>query len=325
MDQRDKRILENGINTIILEKEGLELIASRLDGEFVKAVHLIIACKGRIVITGMGKSGLIGQKIAATLSSTGTPSFFMHPAEGVHGDLGMLVRGDLVIAISNSGETEEIKMILPVIKRLNIALISITGTPLSTLAKAGDASLNAAVPKEACPMNLAPTTSTTAALALGDALAVALVEERGFKAEDFALVHPSGTLGKRLLLKVENVWHSGSEMPVVTTDSPMKDVLYEISSKGFGCTSVVDADGRLIGIITDGDLRRAMEKNINFSDMTVESLMSRNPKTISPEVLAAQALAMMEQYSITSLIAVDASMRPTGIVHLHDLLKAGIA
>ncbi|MDR2870177.1 MAG: KpsF/GutQ family sugar-phosphate isomerase [Deferribacteraceae bacterium] len=321
----DNTILNNGLAALRIEKEGLERTMSLLGDGFVKAVQLIMACKGRVVITGMGKSGHIGAKIAATLASTGTPSFFMHPAEGVHGDLGMLVRGDVVVALSFSGETDEIKMILPIIKRLGLPLISITGNVKSTLGEKGDAVLDASIQQEACPMNLAPTTSTTVALALGDALAVALVHERGFKAEDFALVHPSGSLGKRLLLRVSGIWHTQGELPVVTLGTAIKDLLYTISDKKFGCTAVIDEAGKLCGIVTDGDLRRAMEKHTNVMALSVADLMSKNPKTIKPEALAVEALKMMEEHSITSIFSVDADYRPIGIIHLHDLLKAGIA
>ncbi len=320
-----KDILGFGKYTLDVERKALEAAASKLDDNFVKAVNYILECKGRVVVTGMGKSGHIAQKIAATLSSTGTPSFFMHPAEGVHGDLGMLVRGDVVIALSYSGETEEIKRILPILKRLALPLISITGNVHSALGRKSDAVLDGSVEKEACPMNLAPTSSTTVALALGDAIAVALVECRGFKAEDFALVHPSGSLGRKLLLTVEDLWHTGGELPVATLDMPLKDLLYVISSKGFGCAAVVNGDGKLIGIITDGDLRRAMEKYTDILHLPVDRIMSHNPKRIAPASLAAQALATMEKYSITSLLSVDENDRPVGIVHLHDLLRAGLA
>jgi arabinose-5-phosphate isomerase len=319
------KIIDHGIAALRIEKEGLERAIDKLDENFAKAVQIVLACKGRVVITGMGKSGHIGAKIAATLASTGTPSFFMHPAEGVHGDLGMLMRGDVVVAPSFSGETDEIKQILPTIKRLALPLISITGNPQSTLAQKSDAHIDGSITQEACPMNLAPTTSTTVALALGDALAATLVTERGFKAEDFAKVHPSGSLGKRLLLKVDDIWHTEAALPVVTLDTPIKDLLYAISSKGFGCTAVVDAAGKLCGIVTDGDLRRAMEKHSNMMQLTVEQLMSKNPKTIEASALAVQALQMMEKHSITSIFSVDAEYKPVGIIHLHDLLKSGIA
>ncbi|MDR0453636.1 MAG: KpsF/GutQ family sugar-phosphate isomerase [Deferribacteraceae bacterium] len=320
-----KDILSFGKYTLEVEKNAIDSAAAKLDGNFVKAVDFIMKCRGRVVVTGMGKSGHIAQKIAATLSSTGTPSFFMHPAEGVHGDLGMLVRGDVVIALSYSGETEEIKSILPIIKRLELPLISITGNVNSVLGRKSDAVLDGNIEKEACPMNLAPTSSTTVALALGDAIAVALVECRDFKAEDFALVHPSGALGRKLLLTVEDLWHTGDELPLTTLDMPLKDILYVISSKRFGCAAVADGNGKLIGIITDGDLRRAMEKYSDIMQIPVGNIMSGNPKRIAPGVLAAHALAIMEKYSITSLLSVDEEDRPIGIIHLHDLLRAGLA
>ncbi|GHU86869.1 arabinose-5-phosphate isomerase [Deferribacterales bacterium] len=282
-------------------------------------------CEGRLVVTGMGKSGHIGRKIVATLASTGTPALFMHPAESAHGDLGMLVRGDAVLALSNSGETDEIKKILPTIKRMDMPLISITGNVRSTLGQNSDAVLNAEIREEACPMNLAPTTSTTVSLALGDALAVALVEERGFTAEDFAMFHPSGALGKRLLLHVNNLYHTDDELPLVRQDAPLKDMLYTMSSKGFGCVAVVDNTNKLTGIITDGDLRRAMEKNSDVMRMTTAELMHKNPKTIREVELAAKALSIMEKYSITSIFTVDEAGKVTGIIHIHDLLKAGLA
>ncbi|MDR2883789.1 MAG: KpsF/GutQ family sugar-phosphate isomerase [Deferribacteraceae bacterium] len=321
----DSDILAIGKQTLIIERDALHRASELLNDSFVKAIALIYSCKGRIVVTGMGKSGHIAQKIAATLSSTGTPSFFMHPAEGVHGDLGMLVRGDVVIALSYSGETEEIKRVLPIIKRLELPLISIVGNINSTLAQKSDAVINGFIEKEACPMNLAPTSSTTVALALGDALAVALVEKRHFKAEDFALVHPSGTLGRKLLLTVQDLWHTADELPVITLKTSMKELLYTISSKRFGCTAVVDDEGKLIGIVTDGDLRRSMERYTTIDALPIDKIMSPNPKTIAPNELAAKALAIMQRHTITSLLSVDEMNRPVGIIHLHDLLKAGIA
>ena len=324
MPERAQRIIRTGKAAVEAEIVSLKTANDALGKDFVKAVDIILACKGRVVVTGMGKSGNIAQKIAATLSSTGTPSFYLHPAEGVHGDLGMLVRGDVIIALSNSGETDEIKQILPVIKRLSLPLISLTGNINSTLGRKSDAVLNAHVEREACPMNLAPTSSTTVSLALGDALAVALVEERGFKEDDFALIHPSGSLGKRLLLAVNDLWHTEKELPIVNLNTPIKDVLYVISSKGFGCTAVVDNEGVLSGIITDGDLRRAMERYPDVLKMCPSDIMNSNPKQVAPQELAVRAMALMEKHSITSLIAVDESGRPAGIIHLHDLIKAGI-
>jgi arabinose-5-phosphate isomerase len=274
----------------------------------------------------MGKSGLIGQKIASTLSSTGTPALFLHPAEGVHGDLGMIIKGDVVVAISNSGETEEILRILPVVKRLGALLVSVAGNPASTLARAGDVFLPVCIREEACPLGLAPTASTTATLALGDALAVALLVERGFREEDFALFHPGGALGKKLLLRVEDLMHSGDAIPLVGPGVLMREALFVITDKGLGVTGVINDAGALIGVITDGDLRRALERGIDIMSVSAGEMMSKNPKRIISSELAAKALNMMEEFAITSLFVVgDDRVSPVGIVHLHDLLKAGLA
>ena len=320
-------ILEEAKKVIRIEAEALLSLADAINGEFERAVRLILASRGRVVVTGMGKSGLIGQKIASTMASTGTPSFFLHPAEGIHGDLGMIMRGDVVIAISNSGETEEVVRILPIIKRLGASLIAMTGNPSSNLAKAGDVFLDISVKEEACPLGLAPTASTTATLAMGDALSVALLLERGFNAEDFALFHPGGALGKKLILKVEDMMHAGDAIPLVGAGTLMREALFVITSKGLGITGVTGADGALVGVITDGDLRRALEKGMDIINLPASELMSKKPKRISRSELAAKALQQMEQFSITSLFvfADDNSTRPVGIIHLHDLLKAGIA
>lgn len=320
-------IIEEAKKVIRIEAEALTRLADSINGEFERAVALILQSKGRVVVTGMGKSGLIGQKIASTMASTGTPAFFLHPAEAIHGDLGMIIKGDVVIAISNSGETEEVIRILPIVERIGAKLISMTGNPASTLAKTGDVFLNVSVTEEACPLGLAPTASTTATLAMGDALAVALLIERGFKAEDFALFHPGGSLGKKLLLKVSDMMHSGENLPLVRYDIPMKQALFEITSKKLGCTGVVDENGALIGVVTDGDLRRALERGIDFIGRPAGELMTKNPKRILADDLAAKALQRMEEFSITSLFvfADKDSDLPVGIVHLHDLLKAGIA
>lgn len=319
-------ILEAGRKTLDVEIDALHRVKDALGSGFVDAVELIYSCKGRVVVTGMGKSGHIGKKIAATFASTGTPALFLHPAEGVHGDLGMIVKGDVVIALSNSGETKEILEILPVIKRFNIPLVCIVGKTNSMLAKKSDCVLDASVEKEACPLNLAPTASTTAALAVGDALAVALLEKRGFKKEDFAIFHPSGSLGKQLLLKVADIYNTGDALPVVKEGTPVSEAVFVISSKGFGCTVVIGENGKLVGILTDGDLRRGMEKHRDrvFS-MKVEELCTKSPKTIADDALAAKALSIMETYSITSLLTVDPDGKATGIIHLHDLLRAGLA
>jgi arabinose-5-phosphate isomerase len=300
-------------------------LIDRLDEGFEQAVMLVDQCRGRVVVTGMGKSGIIAKKIAATLASIGIPSAFLHPAEGIHGDLGMISRGDVVIALSNSGETEELIKILPAIKRLGLSLIALTGNVNSMLAKNSDVVLDVSVAEEACPLDLAPTASTTAALALGDALAMAVLEQKGVKPEDFAQYHPGGALGKRLLLRVEDVMHRGDAVPTVNARTPLKKVIYEISSKKLGVTTVVDDDGRLCGVITDGDLRRLMERGdeqvlVRFA----ETVMSSHPKVIRKSALAAEAVEQMERYSITVLVVVDAERRIEGVVHLHDLLKAGV-
>lgn len=320
-------IIEEAKRVIRIEAEALQNLADSIDSAFADAVKMILASKGRVIVTGMGKSGLVGQKIASTMASTGTPAFFLHPAEALHGDLGMIIKGDVVIAISNSGETEEVLRILPIVKRIGAGLIAMTGKPGSTLANSGDIHLNIAIKEEACPLGLAPTASTTATLAMGDALAVALLVERGFKAEDFALFHPGGALGKKLLLSVSDLMHSDDALPMVTSDTLMRTAIYEITSKKLGCTGVAAADGSLVGVITDGDLRRALEKGVEFLDRPAEELMHRNPKRILASDLAARALQQMETYSITTLFVFsdDSSPKPVGIVHLHDLLKAGIA
>ena len=320
-------IIEEAKRVIRIEAEALSALADSIDGEFERAVTLILQSRGRVVVTGMGKSGLIGQKIASTMASTGTPALFLHPAEGVHGDLGMIMKGDVVIAISNSGETEEVSRILPIVKRLGAELIAMTSNPDSTLARAGDVLLTIAIKEEACPLGLAPTASTTATLAMGDALAVALLVQRGFRAEDFALFHPGGSLGKKLLLTVGDLMHGGAALPLVSFDTPMREALFEITSKGLGVTGVVDDQGGLVGVVTDGDLRRALEKGTDFLERSASELMKRNPKRISRGALAAKALQRMEEFSITSLFVFedDSSNQPVGIIHLHDLLKAGIA
>jgi len=309
-----------------IEAEALTAMAERIDTRFDAAVELILACQGRVVITGMGKSGLICQKIAATMASTGTPTFFLHPAEGIHGDLGMLARGDVVIAVSNSGETEEITRILPVIKRMGLPLIAMAGRPGSTLAKAGDVFLDISVREEACPLGLAPTASTTATVAMGDALAVALLLKRGFRAEDFALFHPGGALGKRLLLKVEDLMHSGAAIPLVGEETLLHDALFEITSKKLGVTGVVNKAGELVGVFSDGDLRRTIAQGYDLLNRPVAEVMGRHPKRILRDELAAKAVQRMEEHAITSLfVFADAEDRvPCGVIHLHDLLKAGV-
>ena len=320
-------ILEEARRVIRVEAEALLNLEASINGAFEQAVQMILDATGRVVVTGMGKSGLIGQKIASTMASTGTPAFFLHPAEGIHGDLGMIMKGDVVIAISNSGETDEVVRILPIIKRLGASLIAMAGNPGSTLAKSGDIFLDISVKEEACPLGLAPTASTTVTLAMGDAIAVALLVSRGFKAEDFAMFHPGGALGKRLLLKVEDIMHAGDGIPLVSQETLMREALFVITSKGLGITGVTSADGALVGVITDGDLRRALGQGLDIINLPASALMKRGGKRIRRDELAARALQQMEQYSITSLFVFedDQAAAPIGIVHLHDLLKAGIA
>jgi arabinose-5-phosphate isomerase len=319
-------ILEAARKVIQIETDAVEALSARLDEDFARAVEMILACSGRVVVTGMGKSGLICQKMAATMASTGTPTIFLHPAEGVHGDLGMLMKGDVVIAVSNSGETEEITRILPIIKRMGLPLIAMAGKSGSTLARAGDVFLDISIKEEACPLQLAPTASTTVTLVMGDALAVALLVQRGFREEDFALYHPGGALGKRLLLRVEDLMHVGDAVPIVDADTPLKDALYMISSKKLGITGVVDDQGALIGVFTDGDLRRKIEQGIEVLNRPICELMSGKSKRILHTNLAAKALQRMEEHTITSLFVFDSeeSQKPIGIIHLHDLLKSGI-
>lgn len=317
-------IIKNGKQTFEIEIKAMKRAMNSLDDSFAKAVEIILGCKGRVVVIGMGKSGLIGKKIAATLASTGTPAFFMHPAEGMHGDLGMLVKGDVVIGISNSGETEEMKVLLPLIKRLGSKLIAIVGKKDSTLGRESDCILDASIEKEACPLNLAPTASTTVALALGDALAVALVECRGFKAEDFAMFHPSGSLGKRLLTTVDDLMHKGNEVPKVYESDTVEKAVQEINEKRFGCTAVMNDKNELTGIITDGDLRRALTKYNTVQNLKVSDIMTHNPKMIKKHELAAKALHIMEEYKISSLFIIDNNKTPEGILHFQDLLKYGL-
>jgi arabinose-5-phosphate isomerase len=307
-----------------IEARAVRALVDRLDDSFVKAVELLAQCEGKVVVSGMGKSGLIGQKIAATLASTGTSSFFLHPADGVHGDLGMLARRDALIAISNSGETQELLQLLPYVGRMGIPIVSLTGRMNSTLAKNSDVTLDVSVAEEACPMGLAPTASTTAALALGDALAVALLQKRGFKEEDFARFHPGGTLGRRLLVKVKDLMHAGTDLPQVAESVSGTAAILEMTAKKLGMTTVVDQDGKLSGIITDGDLRRLIQQGVDFTKLTAGQLASKNPKTIGPEDLAAKAVEVMERFSITTLVVTEGGRTIRGVIHLHDLLKNGI-
>jgi arabinose-5-phosphate isomerase len=310
---------------LTIEAEGLLALREKLDRQFTRAVDMLLSAPGKVIVTGMGKSGLIGRKIAATLASTGTPAFFLHPAEGLHGDIGMVLKGDVVIALSNSGETREVVQLLPVFKRLGLQLIALTGNPRSTLARHADAMIDVGVREEACPLGLAPTASTTAALAIGDALAVVLFEEKGFSEQDFAMLHPGGMLGRKLLA-VEELMHTGEEIPLVSCETPLKDALFTISSKRLGVTGVLNGSGALVGVITDGDVRRAMAKGVDLFGARAEEVMSTNPKRISSSELAASALRKMEEYSITSLFVFEEGeeRRPAGIVHIHDLLKAEV-
>ncbi|MCH8552254.1 MAG: KpsF/GutQ family sugar-phosphate isomerase [Natronospirillum sp.] len=311
--------------TLTMEAEALLALTERLDEHFIKACDLILANQGRVVVTGMGKSGHIGNKIAATLASTGTPSFFMHPGEASHGDLGMITRQDLIVALSNSGETREIIDLLPAIKRLGIPVVAITGQIESTLGQEADATLDSGVDVEACPLNLAPTSSTTTALVLGDALAIALLEARGFSAEDFAFSHPGGSLGKRLLLKVGDIMQGESRVPSVPLTASLQEALLEMTRKGLGMTTILDDDRHLLGVYTDGDLRRTFERQLDVNKTGIRDVMHPGGKTIHSGALAAEALYHMEQAQITSLVVVDASDRVAGVVHMHDLLRAGVA
>ncbi|MBN2645167.1 MAG: KpsF/GutQ family sugar-phosphate isomerase [Desulfuromonadaceae bacterium] len=319
-------LVQDALQTLEIEAQAVLALKERIGDAFCDAISLMAECQGRVVITGMGKSGLICQKIAATMASTGTPAFFLHPAEGIHGDLGMLMKGDVVLAVSNSGETEEILRILPVIKRLGLKLITMSGNPASTLSRAGDVSLDISVDREACPLGLAPTASTTATLAMGDALAIALLRIHEFKPEDFALFHPGGALGKRLLLRVDDLMHRDQAVPLVSLQTTVKEALFEITHKKLGVTGIVDRDGGLVGVFTDGDLRRCLEGCLSCLEGSIESVMCRHPKRILRHNLAAKALQRMEEYQITSLFVFEQEEDrvPVGIIHLHDLLKAGV-
>ena len=311
--------LETARRVLRIEAQAIQEVMARLDGAFERAVELLFACKGRVAVTGMGKSGIVGRKISATLSSTGTPSFFLHPAEALHGDLGMLAAGDVILAVTYGGETREIIELLDALKRMEVKLVALTGFAKSTIAQACDLVLDVSVNEEACSLNLAPTASTTVAMAVGDALAVALLEKRDFRHDDFAALHPAGNLGKRLL-RVERVMHAGDKLPNVALHTPMARVFHEMSAKKLGMTTVVNTDGTLAGILTDGDLRRLMEKHGGaVVDMNLADCMTRNPQTIGPSVLAGEALTLMEKRRITCVIVVDDKRKVLGVVHLHDL------
>lgn len=312
--------LDSARRVLRIESQAIQDLLARLDSSFDRAVNLLLGCKGRVVVTGMGKSGLVGRKISATLSSTGTPSFFLHPAEALHGDLGMLARGDALLAISYGGETPEILNLLEALKRLEMPMVTLTGNPKSTLAGASDVVLDVSVKEEACTLNLAPTASTTVAMAMGDALAIALLDCRGFKPDDFAALHPAGRLGKKLL-RVEHLMHAGEAMPRVTAETPMPATFHEMSAKKLGMTTIITPDGKLAGILTDGDLRRLMEKHGGATlSLTAGDCMVRTPQTIGPMVLASEALNLMEKKKITSVVVVDpGTQKVLGVVHLHDL------
>ena len=310
---------------IDIEAQACQALSARLDHNFITACELMLKCDGRVIVTGMGKSGHIGGKIAATLASTGTPAFFVHPGEASHGDLGMITRRDVVIALSNSGETAEMLAILPVIKRLGTPLVALTGRPQSTLAKAAEAHLDVSVEREACPLNLAPTASTTAALVMGDALAVALLDARAFQPEDFALSHPGGTLGRRLLLRVQDVMHTGDQIPKVMYNQTIKQALIVISSGGLGMTTIVDEQQKMLGLFTDGDLRRILDQEEYDLNQPIERVMIRNPRTCTADKLAAEALAIMERDKINGLIVIDDESHVIGALNMHDLLRAGVA
>jgi arabinose-5-phosphate isomerase len=318
------RAVDDGRRVLTIESQSVATLIDRLAKPFQEAVKILAACQGKVVVTGMGKSGLIARKIAATLSSTGTPANFLHPAEGIHGDLGMVSRKDVVMVLSKSGQTEEITLLLPFFKLLNLPIIGLLGTIPSPLATKCDVVLDVSVVEEACPFDLSPTASSTCALAMGDALAVALLNYKGFTKEDFATFHPGGALGRKLLLKISDLMHQGKEVPIVHENTPLKDIIFEMTSKRLGVTCVVDNNDHLTGIITDGDLRRLMERTTDLKQVVASDFATRSPKTLNADELATRAINMMETYKITQLVVLDGNGKPQGIVHLHDLLQAGI-
>jgi arabinose-5-phosphate isomerase len=319
-----QRLVEMGREALRIEARAVAALVDRLGDDFEEACRMLLACPGRVVVSGMGKSGHVGGKIAATLASTGTPAFFLHAAEASHGDLGMVAKGDVVLAISYSGETAELLTILPLFKRMGAPLISMTGNPQSTLARESDVHLDISVPAEACPLNLAPTASTTATLAMGDALAVALLKHRGFTEQDFARSHPGGSLGRRLLLHVSDVMRRGGDLPRVHPDTPLTEGLLEMSRKRLGLTAVVDGDDRVVGVFTDGDLRRALDRRIDIQKSRMSDVMTRNPRSIGAGELAAEAVLMMEKHAVNGLLVLDESGRLAGALNVHDLLRAGV-
>ncbi|NNM59901.1 MAG: KpsF/GutQ family sugar-phosphate isomerase [Legionellales bacterium] len=318
------RFCRLGKEVIHIEAEAIAALQPRIDSVFAQACQYLLECEGRIIVSGMGKSGHIGNKIAATLASTGSPAFFVHPGEASHGDLGMITNRDVILTISYSGEADEIIRILPIIKRLGIPLISMTGNPQSTIARTSTVNLNIQVEREACPLGLAPTSSTSAALAMGDALAIALLQVRGFTAEDFALAHPGGNLGRRLLLRISDVMHCDDEIPQVTPTTSISEALIEITRKRFGMTTVINEQKQLLGIFTDGDLRRTLDQGFDLVKTPIGEVMSKHPKSITPHSLAAEALRLMQLFKITSLVVIEHDNQIMGIVHLHDLLRAGV-
>ncbi|HEY0332477.1 MAG TPA: KpsF/GutQ family sugar-phosphate isomerase [Stenotrophomonas sp.] len=320
----DTSLIASGRRVVEIERGALAAVGERIGPEFVAACRLVLASRGRVVATGMGKSGHIARKIAATLASTGTPAFFVHPGEAGHGDLGMITEADLVLALSYSGESDEVRMLLPVFKRQGNPIIAITGRPQSSLAQAADVHLDVSVPAEACPLDLAPTSSTTASLAIGDALAVALLDARGFTADDFARSHPAGSLGRRLLLHITDIMHGGAELPSVGEDASVSEALMEMSRKRLGMTAVVDGQGRLIGLFTDGDLRRALDSELDVRSARISEVMTRHPKTIGADQLAAEAARLMEAHKINGLVVVDDQQRAVGALNIHDLLRAKV-
>lgn len=319
-----ERLTRTGRAVIDIEGRAVDALAERIDDGFVRACGYLLDCRGRIVVLGMGKSGHIAGKIAATLASTGSPAFFVHPGEASHGDLGMITHQDVVVALSNSGETTEILTILPLIKRLGVPLISLTGKPGSTLARAADVNIDVGVEQEACPLGLAPTASTTVALVMGDALAIALLETRGFTEEDFAMSHPGGSLGRRLFLRIGDLMHTGDRVPVVTTDTPLRDALLEMTHKGLGMTAISDGDGHLRGIFTDGDLRRALDQSVDVHSTPIREVMTSDCKIARADMLAAEGLRLMETHKINALIVLDETDRIAGALNMHDLLRAGV-
>jgi arabinose-5-phosphate isomerase len=320
-----KKIIEKAKNVIRIEADAVSKLESRINSSFVEAVETIYKSKGRTIVTGMGKSGIIARKIVATMNSTGTPAIFLHASDAVHGDLGIVRKEDVVVCISKSGDTSEVQQLIPMFKRIGVPIISLVGNINSKLAQSSDIVLDASVTEEACPLDLAPTASTAASLALGDALALALLDQREFSVEEFAMYHPGGNLGKRLILKIEEIMVSGDSVPRVKISTPLKDVIIEITSKRLGATCVVGEDGKLKGVVTDGDLRRMLQKTTDVANLTAESVMTKNPKVIRNHSLAAIAIQEMESFNITQLIVVDESYKPVGMVHLHDLVKAGLS